>query len=102
MANAGGSLVEIYFKPSCPYCQKALEILRENNIKFTGYNISSNAAGNDTLKDEMVERSGRKTVPQIFYKKIHHIGGCDDLMELVDMKDSLEKSLMEVISAKFD
>jgi glutaredoxin 3 len=41
--------------------------------------------------DEMVERTGRDTVPQIFIGD-RHVGGYDDLVEL-DMDDELEPLL---------
>jgi glutaredoxin 3 len=34
-----------------------------------------------TKRAEMMERSGRRTVPQIFIGE-HHVGGCDDLFAL--------------------
>jgi glutaredoxin 3 len=34
-----------------------------------------------TKRTEMMERSGRRTVPQIFIGE-HHVGGCDDLFAL--------------------
>ena len=33
------------------------------------------------MRQEMIDRSGRFTYPQIFVGE-HHIGGCDDMMEL--------------------
>jgi glutaredoxin 3 len=32
-------------------------------------------------RDHMIERTGRRTVPQIFIGETH-VGGCDDLIEL--------------------
>ena len=67
----------IYTKPTCPYCTKAKALLQEKGQVYQEISIQ----GNDTLRSEMIEKSGRTTVPQIF---IHgqHIGGCDDLYAL--------------------
>jgi glutaredoxin 3 len=42
-------------------------------------------------KDEMIERTGRRTVPQIFIGE-RHVGGCDDLVAL-DRSGGLEPLL---------
>ena len=69
--------IEIYTKPGCPYCQRAKSLLQSKGLSFTEYDISV-----ETEKEqEMRERSGRKTVPEIFFDD-SLIGGCDDLMDL--------------------
>lgn len=71
--------VEIYTKPTCPYCLRAKALLSSKGISYKEINI----AGNDQLREEMINRSNRKTVPQIFIDG-KSIGGCDDLHELED------------------
>ena len=68
------SKVTIYTKSWCPYCSAAKELLTKKGVAFTEYEITGKA----DLKDEMVKRSGRGTVPQIFVGETH-VGGCDDL-----------------------
>jgi len=69
--------VEIYTKGHCPYCWRAKELLRIKGIRFQEYNITTDRP----RAKEMVERSGRETVPEIFIDgKL--IGGCDELFEL--------------------
>lgn len=72
--------VEIYTKDYCPYCVKAMNLLRQKGVEFTEIDIT-----NDTDKiAEMMERAKpRRTVPQIFINNIG-IGGCDDLYALED------------------
>ena len=41
--------------------------------------------GNPELRNEMINRTGRHTVPQIFIDDLH-IGGCDELLELERLK----------------
>ncbi len=72
--------VTIYTKPGCPYCARALGLLREKGVEFT----EIEAAYDPAKKQEMVQRAGgRMTFPQIFIGE-RHVGGCDDIMELED------------------
>ena len=73
--------VTIYTKPFCPYCSRALALLREKRVDFTEID---DAAFEPAKKREMIQRSGgRMTFPQIFIGE-RHIGGCDDIMALED------------------
>jgi glutaredoxin 3 len=51
--------VRIYSTPTCPYCTRAKQFLKESNIEFEDLDVSSN----DALADEMIERSGQMGVP---------------------------------------
>ena len=79
--------VEIYTKGFCPYCTRAKHLLASKGISFTEYDVSGDDAG---LRD-MIERSQRHTVPQIFIND-HHIGGSDDLI-LADRSGQLDQLL---------
>jgi len=69
--------VTIYTRPFCGYCSRALQVLNEKGADFTEIE-----AGFDPAKrQEMMQRSGRSTFPQIFVGDTH-IGGCDDMMAL--------------------
>ncbi len=69
--------VTIYTKSWCPYCAAAKELLTAKKVSFTEIEITGKA----DLRDEMMRRSGRATVPQIFIGG-SHVGGCDDLYAL--------------------
>ena len=69
--------VIIYTTPYCPYCARAKVLLNSKNINFTEIQVDSNPE----LREEMVRKSGRTTVPQIFING-QAIGGCDDLYAL--------------------
>ena len=72
------ALVEIYCRFGCPYCARALALLRDKNVDFTEYDVTSGGAQHD----EMIERSGGRTsTPQVFIDRVH-IGGSDDLAAL--------------------
>ncbi|PTX17712.1 alkyl hydroperoxide reductase subunit F [Halanaerobium congolense] len=70
--------IEIYTKTWCPYCRRAKAMLKSLGLDYTDYDITDN----EELQQEMVERSGKKTIPQIFIND-QKIGGYDDLIELV-------------------
>jgi glutaredoxin 3 len=67
----------MYSKSTCPYCIRAGELLRAKGVEVTLYNLDAGGP----KRDEMIERSGRMTVPQIFIDD-RHVGGCDDLFAL--------------------
>ncbi|MEN9288707.1 MAG: glutaredoxin 3 [Pseudomonadota bacterium] len=80
--------VEIYTKGYCPYCARALALLRSKGAAIEEYEISMDAP----KRAEMIERAnGRTTVPQIFIDG-QHIGGSDDLAAL-DAKGGLDPLL---------
>ena len=68
--------VEIYTKSWCPYCSRAKAHLARKGVDFTEIDVTTDAQ----REKEMVDRSGRHTVPQIFAGD-HHIGGSDDLID---------------------
>jgi glutaredoxin 3 len=69
--------VTIYTRPFCGYCSRAVSVLEQKGADFTEIE-----AGMDPAKrQEMMERSGRATFPQIFVGD-QHIGGCDDMLAL--------------------
>ncbi len=70
--------IEIYTQFFCPYCARALKLLRGKNVAFEEIDAPS---GSEARK-AAIERSGGKTsVPQIFIDG-QAIGGCDDLVAL--------------------
>ena len=70
--------VEIYTSIMCPYCSRALALLRTKNIVFEHIDVSMSS----DLRQAMRSRAaGRTSVPQIFIDDAH-IGGCDELMAL--------------------
>ncbi|WP_415892751.1 glutaredoxin 3 [Neptuniibacter sp. PT8_73] len=65
--------VEIYTMSYCPYCIAAKRLLKNLGWSFNEIEIT----GKPKLKTAMVQRTQRKTVPQIFIND-QHIGGFDD------------------------
>jgi glutaredoxin 3 len=79
--------IEIYTKPYCPYCVRAMALLNQKGAEYK----EIVASDDPTLRSEMNARSGRATYPQIFIDD-KHIGGCDDLMAL-DRRGGLDPLL---------
>lgn len=75
--EAALATVEIYLKTTCPYCVRAQALLASKGVSAVEYNIDRGGP----RRDEMIDRAGRLTVPQIFIGG-QHVGGCDDLLAL--------------------
>lgn len=69
--------VVIYTRPFCGYCSRAVSLLTEKGADFE----EIEAGMDPKLRQEMMEKSGRSTFPQIFIGG-QHIGGCDEMMAL--------------------
>jgi len=68
--------VKVYGTLLCPYCFAAKRLLKQQGISFNEIRVDKNPR----LKQEMIAKSGRFTVPQIFIND-YHVGGYDDLVE---------------------
>ena len=77
-------IIEIYTKSWCPYCTLAKQLLDSRALDYHELDVTSDSAA----EDEMIERSGRHTVPQAFVGD-RHLGGYDDLARL-DASGELE------------
>ena len=69
--------IEMYTTSWCGYCERARKLLRSKGAEFREISVE----GQPELRAEMIERSGRRTVPQIFIGA-RHVGGSDELAEL--------------------
>lgn len=70
--------VEIYTWSTCPFCLRALALLRKKGVEFQEYCID----GDQAARDAMAARAnGRRSMPQIFIND-QPIGGCDDIHAL--------------------
>jgi glutaredoxin 3 len=80
--------VEIYTKAFCPYCSRALALLRSKGVEIEETDITMDVE----KRAEMIARAdGRVTVPQVFIDGAH-IGGSDDLAAL-DARGGLDPLL---------
>lgn len=82
--------VTMYSTRFCPYCIRARNLLDDKGIDYTDISVDAKPQ----LRREMMERSGRHTVPQIWIDE-QHVGGFDDLARL-ERQGSLDKLLKSV------
>ena len=68
--------VVMYSTQWCPYCEHARRLLRSKDVEFMEIDVES-----ANHRQEMQQRSGRRTVPQIFIGDTL-VGGNDDLYAL--------------------
>jgi glutaredoxin 3 len=79
--------VLMYCTAACPFCQSAERLLVEKGARIEKIRVDLAPE----RRGEMVQKSGRHTVPQIWIGE-RHIGGCDDLYAL-DRKGGLDPLL---------
>lgn len=70
--------IEIYTKFMCPYCARAIALLKRKGAAFEEYDITLGGPHRATM---LQRANGRTTVPQIFIGDAH-VGGSDDLAAL--------------------
>ncbi len=70
--------VLMYTTAVCPYCIRAKQLLKARGVEVIE---EVRVDLNPTRRDEMMQKTNRRTVPQIFIGETH-VGGCDDLMAL--------------------
>ncbi|HKE45539.1 MAG TPA: glutaredoxin 3 [Steroidobacteraceae bacterium] len=69
--------VTMYSTGWCPYCARARALLERKGVAFREVDIETDAE----LRAEMITRSGRRSVPQIFVGA-RHVGGFEELYDL--------------------
>ncbi len=77
---------KIYCSDSCPFCQRAYRLLEQRNIPITKHYVNSQHDW-----EELLQLTGRNTVPQVFINDVH-IGGFDDL-SMADQSGKLDEIL---------
>ncbi|MGY6589069.1 MAG: glutaredoxin 3 [Wenzhouxiangella sp.] len=79
--------IVMYATTSCPFCVAARRLLRERDLTWTEVSVDIDP----DKRAEMMSRSGRHTVPQIFIGDTH-VGGFDDL-DALDQEGGLDRLL---------
>jgi glutaredoxin 3 len=82
--------ITLYVTGWCPYCQRAKALLSSKQLVFNEIDVDEDPK----LRQEMISRSGRRTVPQIFIGE-RHVGGCDDLYAL-ESKGELDQLVSNI------
>lgn len=83
--------VRIYTTPVCPYCVRAKRLLQKKGVAYEEIDV----AGDDAAREQLAERTGLQTVPQIFIGD-EHVGGSDDLHAL-EQAGKLDAMLAEPV-----
>lgn len=71
----------IYTSRLCPYCIMAKRLLDKKGVTYTEINVESSPA----LREELIRKTKRRTVPQIYIGDFH-VGGFDELYALEQQK----------------
>ena len=79
--------VIMYSTRFCPYCMRARSLLKKKGVEYTEIKVGRDRE----LWDEMEQRSGQNTVPQIFIND-ESVGGYDDIAAL-DRQGELDQKL---------
>jgi glutaredoxin 3 len=69
--------VKLYTTSSCPFCIRAKRLLEARGIPFEDIDVGND----DALREEIMQRTGRRTVPQIFIDE-RSVGGFEELAAL--------------------
>jgi len=79
--------VKVYTKTNCPYCVRAKALLDRKGIAYD----EIDAEHDDALRTWLVERTGQRTVPQIFVGDVS-LGGFTDI-DALDREGKLDPIL---------
>ena len=90
-------MIILYVLKNCPYCIRALELLKDNKIKYTEIVVENNEE-----KELYKKQNGMNTFPQIFMKvgrdNYLKIGGYDNLIETLNTCVNLKESSSSIDS----
>lgn len=79
--------IVMYSRAACPFCVAARNVFKSRDVTWTEVSLDAEP----DKRAEMISRTGRRTVPQIFIGDFH-VGGFDDLTALDEAGD-LERLL---------
>jgi len=79
--------IVMYSRASCPFCVAARNLLKSKDVAWTEVSLDAEP----DKRAEMISRTGRRTVPQIYVGDFH-VGGFDDLNAL-DQAGDLDRLL---------
>lgn len=79
--------VKVYTKKNCPYCVRAKALLAKKGVPFQEIDVEHD----DALREWLVEKSGQRTVPQIFVGE-RSLGGFTDV-DALDRRGELDPLL---------
>merc|ERR1719391_1332277 len=84
--------VMVFSKTTCPFCVKIKQLFDSLKIKYEVLELDQEADG-PAIQAALAEKSGQRTVPNVFINE-KHVGGCDDTFKLHN-----ENKLMGLVQA---
>ena len=81
--------VTVYTSSFCGYCMRALDLLQRCGIEYTEISVEDSPG----LRDELVAKSGRRSLPQIYLGE-RFLGGAEELAAM-DRSGELDRLLAE-------
>ncbi|KAF1796058.1 thioredoxin-like protein [Mucor lusitanicus] len=84
--------VIVFSKSYCPYCKKAKALLSSLDIEFATIELDLHPQG-EAIQAYLLEKTGQRTVPNVFVNKTH-VGGSDDLAK-AERDGTLQKLLAQ-------
>ena len=82
--------IKMYTTPWCPFCIRAKRLLDSKGVRYEDTNVATK----QSVRAELLQLTGSRTVPQIFING-QSIGGCDELHAL-DAAGKLDPLLADV------
>lgn len=93
-------MIVLYVLEGCPYCNKALQILKDNKIKY-----STIYPENNEEKELFKKQNNMNTFPQIFLQinseNYMKMGGCDNLIEIMNICNNIKNSNVSLDSVYY-
>ena len=75
-------MLTLYYKPTCPFCQKVTALIDEMKLEVEMKDISTN----DTFKEELIEKGGKQQVPYLVdTDKEVAMYESDDIMDFLEI-----------------
>ena len=90
LSRSSDAIVSIYTTRLCGFCRAAKHLLQTKKINFEEIPVD----GDRAMRQELVQRTGQRTVPQIWIGK-KHVGGFTDLAKL-EQSGQLDEVLAQV------
>jgi len=75
--------VVIYSKKGCPYCSRAIQLLKNDNIIYTEYQLDPSDNNYTENRNRLFRDSNYYSFPIVYFDK-KLIGGCSDLERILD------------------
>ena len=81
--------VTVYTSSFCGYCMRVMDLLQRRGIEYTEISVEDSPG----IRDELVARSGRRSLPQVYLGK-RYLGGAEELAAM-DKNGELDRLLSE-------